>query len=180
MFIMQTRRLRSDAVRIALPVFVLGVCAVTSASVVKMSLEDLTRKAGLIVTGRVVATGDVHTDEGPRIRTTIAVTERIKGDCSDTLVISQPGGRAGQVEMAVAETVPFDKDEEALLFLWSHSSGEYRVLGSTQGKMTIETGANGDRFVYLPPESGQKTQTKMALSECIQRIRVLTTIEEKG
>lgn len=156
--------------RIILPVLVTGSSVLASASVIKMSLEDLTRKASIIVVGRVTATAYVQTEEGIMTRITVGVTERIKGEVDSTVIITQPGGRSGQMEMKVSDTVPFKTDEEVFVFLWTRSNGQHRVLGLSQGKLLIET-SDDDKFVHLSPEPGKKTGETITLSVFIQRIK---------
>ncbi|MBI4553394.1 MAG: hypothetical protein HY710_14110 [Candidatus Latescibacteria bacterium] len=140
------------------------------ASVVKMSLEELTLKASIIVVGKVTGKVSESTADGIKTRITVAVEESLKGDIGRTVVITQPGGTVGKIEMVMSEAATFEVGEEAVVFLWTRPTGEHTVLGLFQGKVPVETDAKGRKVVRLPPEKGQGPQT-VRLEDFVRQIK---------
>jgi hypothetical protein len=156
------------------------ISTVLAVSVVKMSLQDLTRKASIIVVGRVTDRASEKTADGLKTRITLAVSDSLKGAVGKTVVVTQPGGSLGQLGMVVSEAAVFEKGEEAVVFLWTRANGEHAVLGLSQGKLPVETGADGKKSVRLPPEEGTDPGEKVALEECIRRIKAILAGDSEG
>ena len=79
--------------------------------------------------------------------------------------------------MVRSDHVPFESEEQVIVFLWTYPSGEYRVLGSVQGKILIVPTLKGEKNVILPPEPGKKTGVRITLTEFIQQVRTVLAEE---
>jgi len=128
----------------------LTVAPVVSALMQKISVEDLTGEADVIVIGDIKEVEsrwnfwrtEVHT------YSTVSVEKYIKGTGSETLTIITEGGTAGDLSVWVEDTPVFTKNEKVLVFL-KKAGREFSVAGLVQGKYIIENeevrDINGDK-----------------------------------
>ena len=124
-------------------VLCLLVLASFAATLEKLTTEEMSQKATLIVRGRVTrCAGDVR---GPVIYTacTVAVTERWKGQAGSTVQVWIPGGTARGLVQTFTGTPKFTNGDEYVLFLWSGRSGINQVIGLSQGVFDLTPNATG-------------------------------------
>ena len=122
----------------ALAVAFFAVTGLEATTVQRLALEDLVKKAHLIVAGTVRQSRTYWSSNGKLILTayTIEVDESIKGQSSRLLEVTTIGGKIGDLELHVAGMPSFQQDENIVLF--TESSGPYEVvLGLTQGKFSV-------------------------------------------
>ena len=127
---------------------------VVSALMVKMSVEDLTKEADVIIIGNIKEVEsrlnfwrtEVHT------YSTVSVEKYIKGIGPGTLTIITEGGNAGDSGVWVEDTPVFTKNENVLVFL-KKAGREFSVAGWAQGKYIVENEEVLDR-------SGEKVSLK--------------------
>jgi hypothetical protein len=117
---------------------VVGSCS--GGIVEKLSVEDLTLRAGRILVGTVVDLKSEWNNERTLIYAyvTVAVESYIQGapDQVDVTVIV-PGGAGWRRRRFCARGPEFSRGEEVLLFLEEGRSGVFHVLGGFQGKLVI-------------------------------------------
>ena len=126
----------------------------------KMSLEDLTREADVILIGNIVDVDSKWGLERDKIYTysTVSVERYIKGGTGEEkLTLLSEGGRIGTLFIWVEDTPTFLKDETVLVFL-KKSGKEYSVVGMSQGKYTLKNGV-------LTGQGGEETQLKEFLRQ---------------
>lgn len=108
-------------------------------TVKKISLEEKTKKASLIVIGIVKHSQSQweELDGGKRIFTYayIDVEKYIKGSGEKLIEIKIPGGKVGEITEEVPDTPHFSLGEKVILFL---KPKFFRVVGWHQGKHTIQ------------------------------------------
>lgn len=132
----------------------LFVLAASAATLEKLTTEEMSQKATLIVRGRVTGcSGDVR---GPIIYTacTVAVSERWKGQAGSIVQVWIPGGTAQGLVQTFTGTPKFTNGDEYVLFLWAGRSGLNQVIGLSQGVFDLK-----------PAPSGQMTAKRAAASE---------------
>jgi len=134
-----------------------------------LAVDELTRKANLIVQGTVLDKSCQRDDTG-RIytRVNIRVTEVWKGALPtnappDVLTIVQGGGTVGDVREEVSGDVQYESGEEFVAFLVLNGRGEPVTIGLAQGKFHVwrdpQTGAKfaNNRFHGKPePVAGNR------------------------
>src|SRR5687767_127286 len=138
----------------AMALLCLIVMASAGATLEKLSTEEMTQKATLIVRGRVSnCSGQVR---GPVIYTacTVSVTERWKGTAGATVQVWIPGGAAQGLVQTFTGTPKFTNGDEYVLFLWAGRSGLNQVIGLSQGV-----------FDLSPASTGQVTAKRAASAE---------------
>lgn len=120
--------------------FILFAAApVVSASMIKISLEDLSREADVIVIGDIKEGESRWNLWRTMIYTysTLSVEKYIKGTGSETLTIITKGGEVGDYGVWVEDVPLFTKNETVLVFL-KKEGNEFSVAGWAQGKYVVE------------------------------------------
>ncbi len=108
-------------------------------TVKKMSIEDMTKKASLIVIATVesIKSQWEEADGGKKIFTYVQINIKkyIKGCGEQRVEIKVPGGKVGEITEEVSDIPQFSSGEEIILFL---KSDFFQVVGWNQGKYTIQ------------------------------------------
>ena len=129
-------------------------------TVQRLDLEDLVKKARLIVAGKVTNSRTYWTGDGKLILTsyTIQVDESVKGQASHTVEVTAVGGKIGDLELQVSGMPSFQKGENAVVFI--EQSGAYQtVVGLGQGKFTVTNGEVANTVGGLSFPDGQPGKT---------------------
>ena len=119
-------------------------------TVVAMSLEQMTARADLIFTGRVLGERADWNAERTRIFTyvTLEVDRYFKGRSESSLVtVRLLGGRVGRYIAHLPGSPKFAIGEKVLLFCAGEQARMPSVLGLSLGKFTIVTDTAGEQIV---------------------------------
>jgi hypothetical protein len=135
---------------VALGLAALLVPSLAAGSLVQaLDLAELTARAERIVVAQVVSAESEWDSSHRTIHTRIAikVEEAWKGSIApdQRLVIVQPGGTVGDIEMRVHGMPTFAPGEKAVLFL--AGQGAPRVVGMSQGKRPLSWDGAAKRWV---------------------------------
>jgi hypothetical protein len=154
--------------------FILLTTARTRAATVeRLGLEDLVKKARAIVVGKVSGSRTYWSADRKLILTdyTIDVDESIKGAASRSVAVTTVGGKIGDIELYVSGMPSFEKGESALVFI--ESSGMYQtVVGLGQGKFTVTNGEVANSIGGLSFADGRPgNRVKMPLETFKAQIR---------
>jgi hypothetical protein len=127
-------------------------------TLVRLSLEQLSQAATVVVRGRIVAQQSGWNQAHTQIltQTTVEVIESVKGVPPSPLVMEQVGGTVGNVHVRVAGTVFFHPQEDFYLFL-EPARGESRcflLVGMLQGAYRIVRDPKSGREHVVNPLSG--------------------------
>lgn len=152
-----------------------------AATLEKLTLDEMTQKATLIVRGRVSGcAGEVR---GSLIytRCQVAVTERWKGQASGQVDFVVPGGSAAGMKQIFTGTPKFGAGEEYVLFLWSGRSNLNHVIGLSQGAFDLQSDGKGGAVArrsatseVMLDKSGapvEDTPVQMGVHELRRRVR---------
>jgi hypothetical protein len=164
------------------------------ATVLRFDLEQLTKRATVVVHGKVVSkksrkdakVGAVVTD----LR--LEVTEPLKGMRGNKFSFTVFGGVVGDRGSAISGAPTFELGEEVLVFLdRSNKFGMRSAVGLSQGKYTIRE-VDGKRLAfrdleglqYLDKASGRVEEAKAEqgrpFDELIARVRAICAAEKAG
>jgi len=112
------------------------------ATLERLSLEEMIAKSTAIVRGKVV--GSYAALSGPAIYThySVQVSERLKGDGSNSVEVVVPGGVAGGLRMSVSGAPVLNTGDEFVFFLYTGKSGLTSIVGLTQGLFSLAKGAS--------------------------------------
>jgi hypothetical protein len=152
-----------------------------SATLERLSLDDMITKSTAIVRGTV--TGSHTTFQTPLIYThyTIQVTERLKGAGASSVDVVVPGGTVNNVRQTFPGTPQLNTGDDFVFFLWTGKAGLTQIIGLTQGLFSIPKSAStnptatraASREVMLDPVTAHQVKDEtlvMTLSELRSRI----------
>jgi hypothetical protein len=156
--------------------FVLLIATWSHATTVeRLGLEDLVKKAGTIVVGKVTGSRTYWSADHKLILTdyTIDVDENIKGQNRRRVAVTTLGGKIGDRELHVSGMPALQTGENAVLFI--EQSGAYEiVVGMGQGKFTITNGEVTNSVGGLAfPDGKPGNPMKMPLQTFKNQIRTL-------
>jgi hypothetical protein len=146
--------------RVAIVGFAVFANASAGATLEQLSIEEMSRKATVIVRGRVSGcAGDLR---GSVIytRCTVAVSERWKGQTSGEIEFLVPGGTARGLVQTFTGSPRFSSGEEHILFLWAGRSGAYQIIGLSQGKFDLKPGKGAVPATVSRAASGERMLDK--------------------
>lgn len=125
--------------------------AVWSTTLLHVDLERMSREAPMVVHGFVAwdyavqkgAVGDIYSYTG------IEVTDCVKGQCPETVVLKHRGGTVGDLTLHIPGMPRFVPAQEVLLFLRPEPEGE-------EGMMSVFAMAQGFFLVKTDKKTGVK------------------------
>lgn len=165
--------------RVLALVAALSAFAVSATVIVHETLEQMASHAPLIVRGRVTRSSAGWDASKRRIWTwtELAVTERIKGSVSGSVLLKQPGGEVGGIGQAVEGTAHFKEGEDVIVFLdrAPDEKGTWRVYGMSAGKIFI-TRVDG-KEVAARDTSGLAFASSSGMIAPVGGFEVLGTVE---
>ncbi len=102
--------------------------------------DALTKKADVVAVGRVTGLTAEWDQNKRRIVThvTMNVGEYLKGGAGSVMTITSPGGEVDGVGEWYSHTARFNKDEDVVVFAEKDKSGNFRVSGGQEGKISIK------------------------------------------
>lgn len=127
----------------ALLIFALLAFALPSATLQKLSFEEMVTKATAIVRAKIgPATGRQH---GALVYShhKISILETWKGNLGTSADVVVPGGQVGRLQQTVAGAPILPYGDELVLFLWTSPSGLTHVIGLSQGVFQLERDTAG-------------------------------------
>ena len=169
---------------VGVPVLVSGLEATT---VKQFSLEQMVRGSHRIILGRRVSQETYWNKNRTRILTAtrFAVTEDLKGESRGTATVVTVGGSVDGMTLMVSGTPQFREHEEVLLFLEAGKSGNWILMGLSQGMFRItadrrgvKTAHHASSGLHLIPAPDQSTfqtpiPSQVELDRLLSRIRQL-------
>ena len=163
------------------------VSGLEATTVKQLSLEQMVRGSHRIMLGRCVSQETYWNKNRTRIYTAtrFEVTEDLKGESRRTATVVTVGGTVDGLTQVVSGTPRFQEHEEVLLFLEAGRSGNWILMGLSQGmfRITADRGgvrtahhaSSGLRLAAGPPESSSQTPipNRIELDRLLSRIRQL-------
>ncbi|MFU8803064.1 MAG: hypothetical protein ACNA8W_04565, partial [Bradymonadaceae bacterium] len=138
-----------------------------ASTVVELDLESLVANSDDVIIGKVQSV-ESRVEEDGRVYSyiTISVSEALKGDHEEELVIRQIGGRADDLVTYVPGMPEFVAEEEVFLFVERVTAKKIPVVtGLSQGKFSINVGPDA-RTQFVVPQARDlhmvRPQTKEA------------------
>ena len=152
-----------------------------SATLERLSLDDLIVKSTTIVRGKVDDTWAAFSGRDIYTHYKIQVSERFKGPTRRIVDVVVPGGEVGAVHQPVAGSPVLKKGDEFVFFLWTSKGGLTWIMGLTQGLFVLPGDTDADptatraanRELMLDPDTAQPVKdsaVKVRLSELRGRI----------
>lgn len=120
---------------------------------VALSVEDMVNQSDVIAIGNCVETKSVWVDRSLVTLVTVSVSESLKGEATQNIVVELPGGVDANRKIPIAMTYPgaprMSPGEDVFLFLNASGqvAGSYNIAGFSQGKFSIVTNEDGELMV---------------------------------
>jgi hypothetical protein len=116
--------------------------AASATTIAKLSFNQLTDNADLVVSGTVTRSWAAWDAAHKYIWThyDVSVLSQIKGSAGQTVEIEELGGVVGDSGMTIPGTVVYQTGEKVLVFLSRWPNGYLRTTGWGQGKYRIDVG----------------------------------------
>ncbi|QRK07952.1 hypothetical protein JQX13_49695 [Archangium violaceum] len=145
-----------NALRALLPAVLLLCLPASATSMLRADLPELAQTADSIIHGTVRRVESRWSGDGRRIVTDveIQVTEALKGQAGSTVLVTQPGGRVGDIGQRVSGLASFSPGEEVVLFLERRGPQAFRVSGMAQGKYKVQRTEGGTSAMAVPEPTG--------------------------
>jgi hypothetical protein len=147
-------------------VLTFGMSPLQSATLERLSLNDMIQQSTAIVRGTVTASHVAQ--QGPLIYThySIQVTEQFKGPAQTSVDFVVPGGIWNNMRQSFAGTPSFQPGDDYVFFLWTGPSGLTHIMGLTQGLFAISGGSSANPTakrsasseVVLDPATGHQVK----------------------
>ena len=120
--------------------FIIMVLAVPvlATTIKKMDLPELVSISDSIVQGTVESVEARWEDKSIYTYTSVRVDEGMKGAPRRALLIRQPGGKIGSLNLDAPGTPQFKQGAQVIVFLRDRKDGTFDVVGLAQGKYDIE------------------------------------------
>ena len=152
-----------------------------SATLERLSLDDMVAKSTSIVRGTVTGSRAVFTGRDIHTYYAIRVSESLKGSAQGSIEVVVPGGVANNLRMSYAGAPTLNTGDEFVFFLWTSRTGATQVLGLTQGLFSLAADGSKDpmatrrasRELMLDHSSGQPVKDEtlvMRMSELRAKI----------
>ncbi|MFP2911221.1 hypothetical protein ACLESD_40575 [Pyxidicoccus sp. 3LFB2] len=144
-----------QVVRTLLLAALLGALPASATTQLAVDLSGLARGADAVVHGVVRRVESRWSGDKMRIITDveIQVTESLKGQPGGTVLVTQPGGRVGDVGQVVHGLASFATGEEVVVFLEKRGARAFRVSSMAQGKYQVKRDAGGKAALAVPEAS---------------------------
>ncbi|GHG73814.1 hypothetical protein [Comamonas sp. JC664] len=139
-----------QVVRTLLLAAFLGGVPASATTQLRVDLSGLAVGADTVVHGVVRRVESRWSGDGMRILTDveIQVTESLKGQPGGTVLVTQPGGRMGDIGQVVHGLASFTPGEEVVVFLQKRGPRAFRVSDMAQGKFQVKR--EGTRVLAVP------------------------------
>ncbi len=160
----------------------LGALPASATTQLAMDLPALARGADAVVHGVVRRVESRWSGDKMRIVTDveIQVTESLKGQPGGTVLVTQPGGRVGDVGQVVHGLASFTAGEEVVVFLEKRGARAFRVSSMAQGKYQVKRDADGKAALAVPEPSEALLLDPVTRKPSASALRPLTLAELKA
>ena len=166
------------------------VLPLPSATLERLSLDDMITRSTAIVRGKVAASWAAYTGSVIYTHYQIQVSEQFKGAPRNSVEVMLPGGSAKGLSQSFSGSPVLKQGDEFVFFLWTSKGGITWITGLTQGLFSLPSDDAGtDRMatraasheLMLDRETSRPvkdTALTMSLSEL--RARIAATLAAPG
>jgi hypothetical protein len=119
------------------------VLPLPSATLERLSLDDMITRSTAIVRGKVAASWAAYTGSIIYTHYQIQVSEQFKGAPRDSVEVMLPGGKAKGLSQSFSGSPVLKQGDEFVFFLWTSQGGITWITGLTQGLFALPPGDAG-------------------------------------
>jgi hypothetical protein len=144
------------ALRALLSITLLIGLPVGATTLLRTDVAELSSASDTIVQGTVRRVQSRWSGDGRRIVTDveIEVTDTLKGQPGGTVLVTQPGGKVGDIGQVVHGLATFSPGEEVIVFLEKRGKVSFQVSSMAQGKFQVRRDADGKTVLAVPESTG--------------------------
>jgi hypothetical protein len=166
------------------------VLPLPSATLERLSLDDMITRSTTIVRGKVSASWPAFTGSVIYTHYQIQVSEQFKGTPRNAVEVMVPGGTAKGLSQSFSGSPVLQQGDEFVFFLWTSRGGITWITGLTQGLFSLPPGNAGtdrvatraaSRELMLDQQTSRPVKDialTMSLSEL--RSRIAATLATQG
>lgn len=142
------------AVRMVVLATLLGGLPVGATTMLRVDVSQMAQTSDTVVQGVVRRVQSRWSGDRRRIVTDveIQVTEALKGQSGGTVLVTQPGGRVGDIGQVVSGLASFSEGEEVVVFLEKRGAAAFQLSGMAQGKYQVQRAGPG--AMAVPASTG--------------------------
>ena len=122
-----------------------------SATLERLTLDDMIAKSTAIVRGQVTGTATAYRGTVIYTHFKVNVSEQFKGAAMSTADVLVPGGTVNGIRQTYPGAPQLVVGQEYVLFLWTSHSGATFTLGFTQGVFTLPKDSSGHVVAVRAP-----------------------------
>ena len=166
------------------------VLPLPSATLERLSLDDMITRSTTIVRGKVTASWAAFTGSVIYSHYQIQVSEQFKGTPHNSVEVMVPGGTARGLSQNFSGSPVLQQGDEFVFFLWTSKGGITWITGLTQGLFTLAPGDAGtdrmatraaSRELMLDHETSRPVRdAALAMSLSELRSRIAATLAAQG
>ena len=162
-----------------LAVLLVGVPAAATTQL-RVDLSGLAVGADTVVHGVVRRVESRWSGDKMRILTDveIQVTESLKGQPGSTVLVTQPGGRMGDIGQVVHGLASFTPGEEVVVFLQKRGPRAFRVSDMAQGKFQVKR--EGKTALAVPEPTESQLLDPVTRKPAASALQSMTLVELKA
>lgn len=144
------------ALRALLSITLLIGLPVGATTLLRTDVAELSSASDTIVQGTVRRVQSRWSGDGRRIVTDveIEVTDTLKGQPGGTVLVTQPGGKVGDIGQVIHGLATFSPGEEVIVFLEKRGKVSFQVSSMAQGKFQVRRDADGKTVLAVPESTG--------------------------
>lgn len=144
------------ALRALLSITLLIGLPVGATTLLRTDVAELSSASDTIVQGTVRRVQSRWSGDGRRIVTDveIEVTDTLKGQPGGTVLVTQPGGKVGDIGQVIHGLATFSPGEEVIVFLEKRGKVSFQVSSMAQGKFQVRRDADGKTVLAVPEPTG--------------------------
>jgi hypothetical protein len=160
-----------------------------SATLQRLSLDDMIARSTTIVRGKVTASWAAFTGSVIYTHYQIQVSEQFKGAGQTSVEVMTPGGTVRGLQQSFSGSPVLNQGEEFVFFLWTSKNGITWITGLTQGLFSV-AGATGtdrtatrsaSRELMLDPATSRPVKdSALTMSLSALRSRIAATLAAQG
>ena len=113
------------------------VLPISSATLERLSLDDMITRSTTIVRGKVAASWAAYTGSVIYTHYQIQVSEQFKGTPQNSVEVMLPGGTAKGLSQSFSGSPVLQQGDEFVFFLWTSKGGITWITGLTQGLFSL-------------------------------------------
>jgi len=116
------------------------VLPLPSATLERLSLDDMITRSTAIVRGKVTASWAAFTGSVIYTHYQVQVSEQFKGTARSSVEVMVPGGSAKGLSQSFSGSPVLHQGDEFVFFLWTGNQGITWITGLTQGLFALASG----------------------------------------